>query len=96
MKPKEKTKTINGKSHDNACICKNIYEEILEERMDKILKMSRQINNSNLVYDFKGPTPSISFTKFGGPMYTCNQLKNSQKTLQQIEEHQKKSFIRIK
>ena len=38
--------------------------------MDEMLKMSREINYSNLVYDFKGLTPSISFTKFGGPMYT--------------------------
>ena len=90
MKPKEKTKAINDKSDDNTCISKEIYDEILEERMDEILKMSRKINYSNLVYDFQGPTPSIGFTKFGGPMYTCNQLKNSQKTLQQVEEHQKK------
>ena len=34
-----------------------IYDEILEERMDEILKMNKEINYSNLVYDFKGPTP---------------------------------------
>ena len=43
--------------------------------MDEILKMSREINYSNLVYDFKGLTPSISSTKFGGPIYTYDQLK---------------------
>ena len=57
--------------------------------MDEILKMSREINYGNLVYDFKGQTPSISFTKFVGPMYTYNQLKNGKKTLQQAEEDQK-------
>ena len=89
MKPKEKTKAINDKSDDNTCISKEIYDEILEERMDEILKMSREINYSNLVYDFKGPTPSINFAIFGGPMYTYNQLKNGEKTLQQVEEEQK-------
>ena len=58
--------------------------------MDEILKMSREINYSNLVYDFKGPNPSINFAIFGGPMYTYNQLKNGEKTLQQVEEDQKK------
>ena len=43
--------------------------------MDEILEMSREINYRNLVYNFKGPTPSISFSKFGDPMYTYNQLK---------------------
>ena len=53
-----------------------------------MLKISRGINYSNLVYDFKGPTSSISFTKFGGPMHTYNQLKNGDKTLQQVEKEQ--------
>ena len=57
--------------------------------MDEILKMSREIDYKNLVYDFKGPTSSISFSKFAGPMYTYDQLKNGETTLQQIEEEQK-------
>ena len=60
LKPKEQTKAITYKSE--------IYEEILEGRMAEILKMSREINYSNLVCDFKGPIPSINFTIFGGPM----------------------------
>ena len=51
--------------------------------------MSKEINYSNLVSNFKGSTPSISFTKFGGPMYSYNQLKNGDKTLQQVEKQQK-------
>ena len=43
--------------------------------MDEILEMSREINYRNLVYNFKGPTPPISFSKFGDPLYTYNQLK---------------------
>ena len=88
LKPKEQTKAITYKSDDddNTPISKEIYDEILEERMDEILKMSREINYSNLVYDFKGTTPSINFTIFGGPMYTYNQLKNGEKTLQRVAE----------
>ena len=56
--------------------------------MDEILKMSREIDYHNLVYDFRGSTPSISFTKFEGPMYTYNQLNLGNKTLQQVEEEQ--------
>ena len=86
-----KTKAITYKSDDddNTPISKEIYDEILEKRMDEILEMSREINYSNLVYNFKGATPSINFAIFGGPMYTYNQLKNGEKTLQQVEEEQK-------
>ena len=84
LKPKEQTKTITYKSDhddDNTPISKEIYDEILEERMDEILKISREINYSDLVYDFKGPTLSINFAIFGGPMYTYNQLKNGEKNI---------------
>ena len=54
--------------------------------MDEILEMSREINYNKLVYNF---TSSISFTKFGGPMYIYNQLKNGDTTLQQVEKQQK-------
>ena len=48
MKPKEQTKAITYKSDDddddnNTPISKEIYDEILEERMDEILKMSKKI-----------------------------------------------------
>ena len=82
-------KVIESESNNKPVITKEIYDKILEERMDEILKMSREINYSNLVYDFKGPNPSINFAIFGGPMYTYNQLKNGEKTLQQVEEEQK-------
>ena len=51
--------------------------------------MSKKINYGNLVYDFKGLTPPINFIKFEGPMHTYDQLKNGEKTLQQVEEKQK-------
>ena len=69
-------------------ITRELYNKILEERIDQILKVSRGISYGNLVYDFKGPTPSINFAIFGGPMGTYNQLKNGDKTLQQVEKEQ--------
>ena len=30
--------------------------------------MSKEISHGNLVYDFKGLTPSINFGKYGGPI----------------------------
>ena len=90
LKSKEQTKVIPYKSDDgNASISEKTYDEILEERMEEILKMSKEINYGKLVYDFKGPTPSINSVIFGGPMHTYNQLKDGEKRLQQVEEEQK-------
>ena len=81
MKLKEQTKAINDKSddNDNSSISKEIYDKLLEERMDEILKMSKEINYINSVYDFKSSTPSMSLTKLGGLMYTYYQLKTGKK-----------------
>ena len=54
LKPKEQTKSNEDKSDDNTSISKEIYDELLAERMDEKLKISREINYSNLDYDFKG------------------------------------------
>ena len=90
LKSKEQAKAIPYQSDDdNTSISKETYDEILEERMEEILKMSKEINYGKLVYDFKGPTPSINLVIFGGPMYTYNQLKDGEKRLQQVEEEQK-------
>ena len=72
--------TYKSDNSDNTSIIKEIYNKILEERMDKLLKMSREIEYKNLVYDFEGKTPST---------HTYNQIKNGKKTLQQVEEEQK-------
>ena len=63
----------------NPSISKEIYDKILDKRMDEILQMSRDINYNNLVYSFKGVTSPISFTKFGGPLYTYDQFKKGDK-----------------
>ena len=60
-------KAIESESNKHS-ITKEIYDEILNERMDEILEMSKKVNYSRLTYDFKGPTSSIHFLRFGGPM----------------------------
>ena len=57
--------------------------------MDEILEMSDKIDFDNLIYNFKGPTSSINFGKFGGPMYIYGHMKNVDTTLQQVEKQQK-------
>ena len=48
LKPKEQTKAIESES-----VSKDIFNQILEEKIDEILNMSREISFSNLIYNFK-------------------------------------------
>ena len=81
-------KAIESGSNNKPAITQESYNKILEERIDEILKMSKEISYGNLAYDFEDPTPSINFAIFEGPMRTYNQLKNDEKTLQQVEKEQ--------
>ena len=36
--------------------------------MDEILKVTKKIDFNNTIYSFKGPTSSINFGRFGGPV----------------------------
>ena len=83
------SKEIESGFNNKPVIAQEIYNKILEERMDKTLEMSKEINYSNLIYHFEGLTKSINFAIFGGPMYTYNRLKNDYTTLQKVEKQQK-------
>ena len=82
-------KAIESGSNNKPVIIQETYDEILEERMNEIIKMSNKIDFSNLTYNFKDQTASINFGKFGGPMYIYSHIKNGDITLQQIEKKQK-------
>ena len=91
---KPKAITYKSDDDDKASISKDIYNEILEERIDEILQMGKEISHNDLVYDFKGPTSSINLGKYGGPMYIYRQMKDVEKTLQQVEEEQRKKKLK--
>ena len=55
--------------------------------MDEI-QMRNKIDFDNLIYNFKGPTSSKKFGKFGGPIYIYGHMKNGDITLQQAEKQQ--------
>ena len=85
LKPKQQTKALESES-----ISKDIFYQILEEKIDEIVNMSREITSNNLIYKFKTlGISSINFIKFKGPMYIYNKLKNGVITLSQAEEDQK-------
>ena len=70
-------------------ITKEIYDKILEERMDELIEMRDKINYSKLIYDFKGQSPPTDFAKFEGPIYIYDKMKDGKTTLQQVEKQQK-------
>ena len=89
QKQVDASKVLQPKAIESIIITQEIYDKILEERMDEILKMRNKIDFNNLTPNFKGRTASINFGKFGGPMYIYGHMKNGDMSLQQVEKQQK-------
>ena len=63
------------------------YSKLLDERVDDIQKVSREIAYNKLIYYFKTPGISlINFIKFRDPLHIYNEKKNGDKTIQAAEE----------
>ena len=91
LKLKEQTKAIEGKSDDKLSMQKEKYDRLLSERVDEIRKRSGEINYNKLIYRFTTPgIVPINFIKFKGPFNTFKEIRDSDKTLQEREEDQKK------
>ena len=84
-----KLKPVESGSNNKPVIIQEFYDKILEERMDAILEMNDKIDFGNLIDNFTGPTSSINFGKFGGPMYIYGHIKKVT-ILQQVERFWKR------
>ena len=43
---------------------KNIFNELVDERLEKIIDLDERINSNDLIYRYKGSTDDVNFNKF--------------------------------
>ena len=68
---------------------KKCFNRLLDKRMDDIQKISTKKNDFNsLTYHFKGSNIAPINFKFSGPLHNFEELKNSNISLQKVEEDQ--------
>ena len=89
MKPKGQTNAIEDKSDDKPSIQKKTYNILLDERLNEIQEISKEIDFNNLNYYFKTPGISpINSIKFKGPFGFFKEIKNCNISLKKAEEEQ--------
>ena len=88
---KEQTKAIENKPDNKLSIQKQNYDRLLNKSLDEIRKISGEVNYNKLIYHFTTPgIAPINFIKFKSPFNTFKEIRDSDKTLQEIEEDQQK------
>ena len=68
---------------------KENFNTLLDEKVDEIQKISKEIDYSKLIYHYI--TPGIkptNATEFRGPLHIFKEIKNGDKTIQTAEKEQ--------
>ena len=77
LKPKEQTKVTQGKSN-NQSVAKNIFDDLVKERMNTINKLHESVEYNNLKFEYAGLTKSVSFYEFMDSKELFNKIKSNQ------------------
>ena len=63
LKPKEQTKATEDKSN-NRSMAKNIFDDLVKERMNTINKLYESVDYNNLKFEYADLTKSVSLYEF--------------------------------
>ena len=74
---------------------KEIYEDIVNKRMEEIQYLSKQIDFNNLSYYYKSKNDPNNFIGFIGPLSFYRSIKEGNRTLEKSEEQQKEIKLEL-
>ena len=67
---------------------KEIFNELVDERHEKITDLDKKINSDDLIYRYKGNTVDVKFDKFGNALNIINKMQNDEITLANPKNNQ--------
>ena len=88
-------KTIKKYAYDNKDTpliskLKEIFNELVYERLEKIANLDGKVNSDNLIYRYKGNTADEDFNKFDNALDIINKIKNGEISLANVKNNQAK------
>ena len=69
---------------------KEIFYEVVDERLQKISDLDKEINSDDLTYRCKGNTPDLNFDEFDNALNIINKIQNGKIKLEGIKYNQEK------
>ena len=60
---------------------KEICNELVDERLEEITKLDKNVNQDDLIYRYKGPTADAKFNKFDNAFSFLNKLREGKISL---------------
>ena len=56
-----------------------IFNKIVDERLDEITKLGKNVNHDDLIYRYKGKTPDKNFNTYDNALNLIDKIKNGKK-----------------
>ena len=69
---------------------KEIFNEIVDERHEKITDLDKKANSDDLIYRCKGNTIDVKFDKFDNALNIINKIQNGEIKLEDVKYNQEK------
>ena len=67
---------------------KEIFNKLVDERLDEITKLDKKVNHDDLIYRYKGKTPNEKFDEYDSALNLINKIKNGETKLAQAKNDQ--------
>ena len=100
IQDKEKVKTIKKYSYDSENTPfiskqKEIFNELVDERLEKITDLDERVKSDNLIYRYKGNTADSKFDEFDNALGIINKIWDDKTDLADVKANQQqlKSFL---
>ena len=67
---------------------KEIFNKLVDERLDEITKLDEKVNLNNPIYRYKGKTPDGNFDAYNNALVLINKIKNGRIKLADVKNDQ--------
>ena len=69
---------------------KQIFNELVEERLEKITDLDKNVNSDDLIYRYKGNTPDLNFDEFDNALALIDKIRDGKINLTDVKNNQEK------
>ena len=69
---------------------KNIFNELVDERLEKIIDLDERVNSNDLIYRYKGKNVDAKFDEFDNALDIINKIRDGKTDLADVKNNQQK------
>ena len=71
---------------------KEIFNELVDERLEKITDLDKKVNRNDLICRYKGNTPDLNFDEFDNGFNIIDNIRDGKIDLSDVKNNQEKNL----